>query len=191
MSIRGKAYIAGIFEHPARKIQNKSLAQLHAECAKGALEDAGLTIRDVDGYFCSTDAPGGLGGINMIDYMGLTVTHSDSTNTGGSSYLYLVAHAAEAIAAGKCKVALITCAGFGRPGTVVHQLLRRHIQQGTPLPFQSKPRAEQHTSKVNKSHAIVSHQYIVRLDVPMTPLPCVQPTACSQNLRTHLKDERF
>jgi acetyl-CoA C-acetyltransferase len=54
--------------------------------------------------------------------MGLTVTHSDSTNTGGSSYLYLVAHAAEAIAAGKCKVALITCAGFGRPGTVVREL---------------------------------------------------------------------
>ena len=49
MSIRGKAYIGGIYEHPARKIENKSLAQLHAECAKGALEDAGLTIHDVDG----------------------------------------------------------------------------------------------------------------------------------------------
>ena len=122
MSIKGKAYIAGIFEHPARKITNMSLAHLHAECAKGALEDAGLTIHDVDGYYCSTDAPGSLGGINMIDYMGLTVKHSDSTNTGGSSYMYLVAHAAEAIAAGKCSVALITCAGFGRPGTIVRDL---------------------------------------------------------------------
>jgi len=111
MSIRGKAYIGGVYEHPARKIENKSLAQLHAECAKGALEDAGLTIHDVDGYFCSTDAPGGLGGINMIDYMGLTVRHSDSTNTGGSSYLYLVAHGAEAIAAGKYSVTRITCVG--------------------------------------------------------------------------------
>ena len=122
MSIKGKAYIAGIFEHPARKVEDKSLAQLHAECAKGALEDAGLTKQDVDGYFCSTDAPGGLGGINMIDYMNLTVRHSDSTNTGGSSYLYLVAHAAEAIAAGRCNVALITCAGFGRRGTMVREL---------------------------------------------------------------------
>ncbi len=26
--------------------------------------------------------------LSMIDYMGLTVKHSDSTNTGGSSYLY-------------------------------------------------------------------------------------------------------
>lgn len=119
MSIKGRAYIAGIFEHPARKIDDKSLAQLHAECAKGALEDAGLTKQDVDGYFCASDAPGHLGGINMVDYMGLTVRHLDSTNTGGSSYLYLVAHAAESIAAGRCNVALITSAGFGRRGTTV------------------------------------------------------------------------
>jgi acetyl-CoA acetyltransferase len=43
MSIKGKAYIAGAFEHPTRKAPDKSVAQLHAECAKGALADAGLT----------------------------------------------------------------------------------------------------------------------------------------------------
>ncbi len=118
MSIKGKAYIAGIYEHPLRKITDKSVAQLHAECAKGALEDAGLTIHDVDAYYCSGDAPG-LGSLTMTDYMGLTVRHLDSTNTGGSSYVYQVGHAAAAIAEGKCKVALITCAGFGRRGTAV------------------------------------------------------------------------
>jgi acetyl-CoA C-acetyltransferase len=35
----------------------------------------------------------------------------DSTDVGGSSYILHVAHAAEAIAAGKCSVALITLAG--------------------------------------------------------------------------------
>ena len=58
MSINGKAYIAGVYEHPTRKADDKSLAQLHAEVAKGALEDAGLTKADVDGYFCAGDAPG-------------------------------------------------------------------------------------------------------------------------------------
>src|SRR5215470_2660785 len=33
MTIKGKAYIAGIFEHPTRKADDKSLAQLHAEAA--------------------------------------------------------------------------------------------------------------------------------------------------------------
>jgi acetyl-CoA C-acetyltransferase len=110
MSINGKAYIAGAFEHPTRKALDKSVAQLHAECAKGALADAGLTKDDVDGYFCAGDAPG-LGPINLADYMGLKLRHMDSTETGGSSYLLHVAHAAEAIALGKCSVALITLAG--------------------------------------------------------------------------------
>src|SRR5215510_12630649 len=110
MTINGKAYIAGIFEHPTRKADDKSLAQLHAEVAKGALDDAGLTKNDVDGYFCAGDAPG-LGPLSMVDYMGLKVKHVDSTDVGGSSYILHVAHAAEAIAAGKCTVALITLAG--------------------------------------------------------------------------------
>ena len=113
MTIKGKAYIAGAFEHPTRHAPDKSLAQLHAEVAKGALEDAGLTKADVDGYFCAGDAPG-LGPLSMIDYMGLKVRHMDTTETGGSSYTIHVAHAAQAIAAGKCSVALITLAGRPR-----------------------------------------------------------------------------
>jgi acetyl-CoA C-acetyltransferase len=113
MSIKGVAYIAGAFEHPARKAPGKSVAQLHAECAKGALEDAGLSKDDIDGYFCAGDAPG-LGGLNLADYMGLRVRHIDSTETGGSSYLIHVAHAAQAIATGKCTIALITLAGRPR-----------------------------------------------------------------------------
>ena len=91
----------------------QSLAQLHAESAQGALADAGLTMADVDGYFCAGDAPG-LGGLSMADYMGLKLRHVDTTETGGSSYVIHVAHAAEAIAAGKCDVALITLAGRPR-----------------------------------------------------------------------------
>ena len=37
MSIKGKAYIVGAYEHPTRKAPDKSVAQLHAEWRKGAL----------------------------------------------------------------------------------------------------------------------------------------------------------
>lgn len=114
MSIRGRAYIAGIHEHPTRKAPDKSVAQIHAECARGALADAGLGIDDVDGYFCAGDAPG-LGALSMIEYMGLrNVRHMDSTETGGSSYVLHVGHAAQAIATGKATVCLITLAGRPR-----------------------------------------------------------------------------
>jgi acetyl-CoA C-acetyltransferase len=114
MTIRGKAHIAGAYEHPDRKIPDKSLAQVHAEVAIGALNDAGLAMRDVDAYFCAGDAPG-FGPVSMADYLGLrNLRYLDSTETGGSSYLTHVGHAAAAIAAGKCRVALITLAGLPR-----------------------------------------------------------------------------
>jgi acetyl-CoA C-acetyltransferase len=114
LSIKGKAYIAGIYEHPTRHAPDKSTAQLHAEIAKGAIEDAGLTKADIDGYFCAGDAPGGV--MAMVDYLGLKVRHFDSTDTGGCSYLVHLGHAAEAIAAGKCSIALVTLAGKPRTG---------------------------------------------------------------------------
>ena len=113
MTIKRQACIAGAFEHPTRKAPDKTVAQLHAECARGALADAGLTLQDVDGYFCAGDAPG-LGPNSMVDYLGLKVRHVDSTDTGGSAYLLHVAHAAQAIAMGRCNVALITLAGRPR-----------------------------------------------------------------------------
>jgi hypothetical protein len=45
MSIKGRAFIAGAFEHPEREIKGKSLARMHAEVAIGALKDAGLSIK--------------------------------------------------------------------------------------------------------------------------------------------------
>ncbi|WP_207770951.1 thiolase domain-containing protein [Kumtagia ephedrae] len=113
MTINGKAYIAGAFEHPIRKATGKTIPQLHAEMAAGALADAGLTSRDVDGFFCASDAPG-MGGLNMAEYLGLRPRYVDNTDTGGSSYILAVGHAAQAIATGKCSVALITLAGMPR-----------------------------------------------------------------------------
>ncbi len=113
MASQADAYIVGAYEHPTRKADDKSLAQLHADVAKGALEDAGLSKDDVDGYFCDTEAPG-LGALSMVDYLGLKVRYMDNTDTGGSAYLLHVAHAAQAIAQGKCNVALITLAGRPR-----------------------------------------------------------------------------
>jgi acetyl-CoA C-acetyltransferase len=94
-------------------IPDRTVAQVHAEVAVGALADAGIEMADVDGYFCAGDAPG-FGGLSMAEYLGLELSYIDTTETGGSSYLCHVGHAAAAIAAGKCSVALITLAGLPR-----------------------------------------------------------------------------
>jgi acetyl-CoA C-acetyltransferase len=113
VTIRGQAVIVGAFEHPARELPDESIPQIHAQVAAGALADAGLGFDDVDAYFCAGDAPG-LGPFSMAEYMGLRCRYIDTTETGGSSYLCHVGHAAAAIAAGKSRVALITLGGKGR-----------------------------------------------------------------------------
>src|SRR5690606_1338770 len=113
VTINGKAYIAGVYEYPERKVVGKTIPQLHGEVAAGALKDAGLTLRGVDGYFCASDGPG-LGALSMCEYMGIRPRYIDSTDTGGSSYIVAFGHAARAIADGRCSVALITLAGMPR-----------------------------------------------------------------------------
>jgi acetyl-CoA C-acetyltransferase len=134
-----KAFIAGAFEHPTRKAIDKTVPQLHAEVAAGALKDAGLSKGDVDGYFCAGDAPG-LGGLAMAEYMGLKLRHVDSTEMGGSSYVAHVGHAVQAIAAGKCSVALITLAGRPRAEGVQALGARAYgsnsPEQGFELPYE-------------------------------------------------------
>ncbi len=113
MNRNQRAAIVGIYEHPTRHAPDKSVAQLHAEVARGALHDAGLEARDVDAYFCAGDAPG-LGPLSMVDYLGLKPRVFESTDVGGSSYLVHMRHAARAIESGQCDVALITLAGRPR-----------------------------------------------------------------------------
>ena len=113
MSLKGEAYIVGAFEHPTRNAPDRSTNQLHAEIIKGALDDAGLSHDDVDGFFHAGDALG-LGPLGVIDYLGLKPRHIDCTDTGGSAPLIHVSHATQAIMAGKCDIAVVSLAGRAR-----------------------------------------------------------------------------
>ncbi|MFI0367558.1 thiolase domain-containing protein [Actinomadura sp. 1N219] len=115
MTVRRAAFIVGAHEHPRRDIPDLSVAEIHAEVALAALADAGLSPPDVDAYFCDSDAPG-VGPLSMAEYLGVRCRYLDTTETGGASYLSHVGHAAAAIAAGKCHVALVVMGG--RPRTL-------------------------------------------------------------------------
>src|SRR5205807_61984 len=105
MSIKGKAFIVGAFEHPDRVIPDRSVAQIHAENTAGVLADAGLKLSDIDGFFVVGGA-GGMLPVAMADYLGLNnLRYMDGTAVGGSSPVYHIGHAAAAIAMGKCSIA--------------------------------------------------------------------------------------
>ena len=106
MNMSRKAAVVGVYEHPTRFAPDKTVYQIIAESLKGALDDAGLTIKDVDGV-CAAGIGGGMGMIGLCDYLNLTPNFVDGTNVGGCSFLVHTMHAAAAIAAGLCEVAVV------------------------------------------------------------------------------------
>ena len=91
------------------KVENKSSLQHHAEAAYNALEDAGLSIKDVDGLLTA-----GYSTYTIAEYLGVEPHYTDSTSVGGASFVIHIAHAMAAINAGYCDVALITHGQAGR-----------------------------------------------------------------------------
>jgi acetyl-CoA C-acetyltransferase len=106
MSVWGKVAVAGVYEHPTRHAPDKTAYQLHVESARGALADAGLGIRDVDGFFTSGVGPIGI--MSLAQHLNLRPCYLDSQDLGGSSFVSHCLHAAAAIDAGLCSVALVT-----------------------------------------------------------------------------------
>jgi acetyl-CoA acetyltransferase len=82
------------------------IVQLQSQAATRALDDAGLSMRDVDGL--ATNGASRFSLPMMSEYFGIVPTWSDSSFAGGSSYEMFVSGAADAIRSGHCDVALIT-----------------------------------------------------------------------------------
>src|ERR1700743_2034915 len=79
---------------------------LMAQGIHRALEDAGLSLSDVDGVFCAT-TQARTSAMSLLEYLGFPDAYTDSTIVGGSSFEIHVAHAQAALAAGLCSVAVI------------------------------------------------------------------------------------
>jgi len=107
MSLSRAIALAGVFEHPTRWAPSMTEFQIMAECARGALADCGLALRDVDGLFAASMSMGPMGVVSLAEYLNLKPRYLDGTNIGGSSFVAHVSHAAAAIHAGLCEVALI------------------------------------------------------------------------------------
>jgi acetyl-CoA acetyltransferase len=98
-SLRGRAAIVGVADaaSPTGELDRRGRL-LEAAMIREALDDAGLTLADVDGICCSGLATG------VAEYLGIHPRFVDGTFVGGSSFEVHVEHAAAAIASGLCDV---------------------------------------------------------------------------------------
>lgn len=107
MSLSGAIAIVGVNEHPTRWAPEKTESRIMAECARAALEDCGLALHQVDGLFAAGISMGIMGVVQLAEYLNIKPRYLDGTNIGGSSFVAHVSHAAAAIHAGLCDVALV------------------------------------------------------------------------------------
>ncbi len=116
MSTRGKAAIVGAAESDLGEVgPGLTPLDLVGQAADRALADAGLNLGDVDGLF-SASAYYSMATVSAGEYLGIRPRYSDATNMGGSSFVSHLLHAATAIDAGLCEVALVIYASTQRSG---------------------------------------------------------------------------
>ena len=104
---RGSAAIVGVAESDLGQVaEDMSVFDLMGQGVRRALDDCGLTLKDVDGLFCAT-TQSRMSVLGLAEYLKIDPPFLGSTIVGGSSFEYHVAHAMGAIALGLCNVAVI------------------------------------------------------------------------------------
>jgi acetyl-CoA acetyltransferase len=108
-SLRGQAAIVGVADDvsPTGELDRHG-RELEAAMITAALDDAGLTLADVDGVCHAMSAVG------LAEYLGIHPRYLESTNSGGSSFEIHAEHAAAAIAAGLADVVVSVYASTPR-----------------------------------------------------------------------------
>lgn len=106
-NLRGNIAIVGTAESDLGVVApDMTPFDLMAQGTMRALDNCGLKLSDVDGYFAAT-SQSRMVAMAMCEYLGIQPTYFDSTQIGGSSFMAHVAHAQAAIAAGCCEVVVV------------------------------------------------------------------------------------
>jgi acetyl-CoA acetyltransferase len=136
MSLRAGVAIVGVAESDLGEVgPGFTPLDLIGQATSRALDDAGLEKEDVDGLF-SASAYYHMPTLSVGEYLGIRPRYSDATNMGGSSFVSHLFHAASAINAGFCEVALIAY------GSTQRSASGRLVSGSEALPYEApyKPR---------------------------------------------------
>jgi acetyl-CoA acetyltransferase len=103
---RGRAAIVGAATFGVGKSPGFEAIELAAHASLLALADARLELSDVDALFIAQPQDT-LAGLSFSQYLGIRPKLTDNNRSGGSAFLLHLEHAALALDAGLCDVALI------------------------------------------------------------------------------------
>jgi acetyl-CoA acetyltransferase len=111
--LRGRAAFVGAATGFISGAESYGALEMMALTARSAADDAGVSLRDVDGLFVGMQSEF-LSTLAFAEYIGIRPRFSDNNRVGGSSFLCHAEQAALALDAGLCDVALICYASNQR-----------------------------------------------------------------------------
>ncbi len=103
-----EARIVGIGESRCGKVPDRSALQLQSDAARAALDDAGLTLADIDGLITTPvrvepwNMPCGV----VASFLGVQPAYLSTLDLAGASGAAMIHHAAMAVASGQCYTVL-------------------------------------------------------------------------------------
>ncbi|CAN5625681.1 thiolase [soil metagenome] len=104
--LRGRAAIVGVGQAGLGEMPGYSALEILGLAVREALADCGLRLGDVDGLFTGSSYHF-MPTLSVAEYLGIRPRFSDGSMVGGSSFVAHLLHAALALDAGLCDVALI------------------------------------------------------------------------------------
>lgn len=155
--MRGSVAIAGVGLAGCGEAPGWSEMEIAAAAAKNALDDAGLSLRDVDGIVvASTNIF--MSGLALAEHLGLRPKFTESTMVGGSSFVGHLIPAALALNAGLCDTVLIAYGSNQRTG-VGRAEAGRYKMALDPQPFEHPYKPFNPPSSYALAAARHMHQY--------------------------------
>ncbi|MFC2949151.1 thiolase C-terminal domain-containing protein [Virgibacillus sediminis] len=131
-TLRGKVTIVGAADSEVGVVPHMSATQLCMDAALKAMDDAGVTKKEIDGLItCDSWAePFLYHSEAMAEYLQIDPKYCLSVGTGGGTTFSLLHHAASAIATGMCETVLITMADSLRSGISKEKAMNTQASTG-------------------------------------------------------------
>jgi len=132
--LRGKVAIVGAFDTAVGVVANRTPIELCVEAALGAVADAGLELKQVDGLVtCNAMAQPMLYHAEAVaEYLQIFPRYCMAVGAGGGTTFSIIHHAASAIATGMADVVVVSMGDSLRSGLTREQALLVQSSTGHP-----------------------------------------------------------
>ena len=172
-SLRGAAAIVGAADTDVGKVPHMGATELCVDAALRALQDAGITARDIDGLVtCNSMVEPYMYHAEMIaEYLQITPRYCISVGAGGGTTFSILHHAVSALVTGMCSVVLIAMADNLRSGVTKEQAMTTMAAAGHPQ-FESP-----YGPSIPALYALLAHAHMHRFGTTAEQLAAVAVNA--------------